>query len=299
MHEFKDNTTNSTISKTKARLIAGLLGVFIIMAIVSMVNIIIIQISYSRAVSEYDSLRELAPVPVSPAPSSVPEPVVEPWADTSNDVLYIPDTPPAEDVLEEEPVLEMDSAALSAINPDFIGWITVDGTDIDYPVVQGTDNSRYLNTTFSGANNRSGAIFMDYRIEEGFDNHIVILYGHNMRNGAMFGTLSQTNLNDNITIITADNVTLTYRILEIRTTDALDTAYALIYGDLQSTVEYLQRLRAPDNAFHMLMLSTCLRTNRGGADVVIDLGTDTIHDADEYGSRDDIGRMIVFAYLVE
>ena len=105
-------------------------------------------------------------------------------------------------------------------------------------------------------------------------------------------------MNDHITITTADNMILTYRILEIRTTDAYDPAYALIYGDSHTAYEYLVGLNAPADSSNLLMLSTCLHTGTGGADVVIDVGTDTVYETDEYGGRDNVGRLIVFASLV-
>ncbi|HZK35002.1 MAG TPA: class B sortase [Bacillota bacterium] len=70
---------------------------------------------------------------------------------------------------------------LLLINEDIIGWITVSGTDIDYPIVKGQDNDHYLNTTHSGETNRHGAIFMDYRNSKYFDDMNTIIYGHHMR----------------------------------------------------------------------------------------------------------------------
>ena len=78
---------------------------------------------------------------------------------------------------------------LSEINNDTVGWITVNNTKINYPVVQGTDNEYYLNNDFNKQKNIYGWIFMDYRnnIYNLSDN--TIIWGHNIRNGMMFGTL--------------------------------------------------------------------------------------------------------------
>ena len=83
----------------------------------------------------------------------------------------------------------IDFDALLAINPDVIGWIEVLGSDISYPIVQTIDNARYLNYTFTGERNRSGAIFLDHRDVPDFMS-LSRVYGHNMRDGSMFGTLS-------------------------------------------------------------------------------------------------------------
>lgn len=74
--------------------------------------------------------------------------------------------------------------------PDTVcGWIKVEGQEvIDYPVVQSEDNSYYLNHLYDGTSNKNGSIFVDYR-NDGFGNRHVILYGHNMKNGAMFASI--------------------------------------------------------------------------------------------------------------
>ena len=58
---------------------------------------------------------------------------------------------------------DMDFSALRQQNPDVLGWILIPGTRVSYPVVQGTDNSYYLDHTWRGGKNSVGAIFMDYR----------------------------------------------------------------------------------------------------------------------------------------
>jgi len=74
------------------------------------------------------------------------------------------------------------------INPDIVGWIRIPGTSVDYPVVQGRDNTFYLTHDVKRQKNRNGSIFLDYRNIPGADRHL-ILYGHNMKNGAMFAEL--------------------------------------------------------------------------------------------------------------
>ena len=72
-------------------------------------------------------------------------------------------------------------------NPDTIGWIKIDGTKIDYPVVKYTDNEYYLKHDFKKKSNSAGWIFMDYK--NNFNDQNIILYGHNRRDGSMFGSL--------------------------------------------------------------------------------------------------------------
>ena len=86
---------------------------------------------------------------------------------------------------------DMDFSALRQQNPDVLGWILIPGTRVSYPVVQGTDNSYYLDHTWRGGKNSVGAIFMECRNSGDLSDFNTIIYGHRMNNRSMFGTLSQ------------------------------------------------------------------------------------------------------------
>lgn len=77
------------------------------------------------------------------------------------------------------------------LNEDYMGWIQIEGTKVNYPFVKHTDNDYYLDKDLLGRYDKNGSIFMDHRnIGFEFSNH-VILYGHNMKDGAMFGDLDK------------------------------------------------------------------------------------------------------------
>lgn len=82
-------------------------------------------------------------------------------------------------------------AALREINPDTVAWICIEGTEINYPVVQGEDNSFYLKHLFDGEWNGAGCIFLDYQNDASFSDRHSILYGHHMNNGTMFTDLEK------------------------------------------------------------------------------------------------------------
>ena len=78
-------------------------------------------------------------------------------------------------------------AELAGINPDVRGWLTIDDTHIDYPVVQGKTDMDYINKDVYGEFALSGSIFMASQNKADFSDSYCLLYGHHMDNGAMFG----------------------------------------------------------------------------------------------------------------
>ena len=82
-------------------------------------------------------------------------------------------------------------AALQHINPQIVGWLMLEGTRLDNPVLQASDNDFYLRHNYKDEESRGGSIFMDYRNDaEELDRH-TIFYGHVLRNGTMFGNLAK------------------------------------------------------------------------------------------------------------
>lgn len=79
---------------------------------------------------------------------------------------------------------------LKAINPDVNGWVTMPGTAIDYPLVQGETNFSYINTDVYGNFALSGSIFLDSRNDNYYTDPYSLLYGHNMSKHRMFGDVN-------------------------------------------------------------------------------------------------------------
>lgn len=77
-------------------------------------------------------------------------------------------------------------------NMDFRGWLTIAGTKIDYPVMsRAEDNNYYLDKNFEHEEDKNGLLILDYRCNINGNNQNMIIYGHNMRTGVMFGTLKK------------------------------------------------------------------------------------------------------------
>lgn len=82
-------------------------------------------------------------------------------------------------------------APLLEINSDVVGWISIENTGIDYPVVKSNDNDYYLNHNVEKKRSARGSIFMDYRNADLNDDLHTVIYGHYMKDGSMFGELSK------------------------------------------------------------------------------------------------------------
>ena len=78
---------------------------------------------------------------------------------------------------------------LLVINSDIVGWVTIDNTNMDYPIVQGETNLSYINKDIYGEFALAGSIFLDSRNDRGFKDNYSLLYGHSMDRSKMFGDL--------------------------------------------------------------------------------------------------------------
>lgn len=90
---------------------------------------------------------------------------------------------------DDFPDIEVDFDELKKINPSCVAWLYVEGAQINYPVVQGEDNEFYLHHTFEMKKNSAGCVFMDWEVDPELTSWNTFFYGHNMKNGTMFGHL--------------------------------------------------------------------------------------------------------------
>ena len=147
---------------------------------------------YKAASDEYDSLRQYASEEVSTTDTAEKVSDIKPIeleeAEERKDLK-------SNENREDFPEMEVDFKALREKNPDTVGWLYVGSCGISYPIVQGEDNDYYMNHTFEGTVNSSGAIIMDSRDDKYLKDWNTFIYGHNMKNGSMFGSLKKL-LND-------------------------------------------------------------------------------------------------------
>ena len=174
---------------------------------------------------------------------------------------------------------DVDFDELKKINPNTIGWLKVNGTDVEYPVVQAEDNYFYLNHSFNKEYNPAGWIFADCanNFEDNNDKNTVI-YGHNRRDGSMFCTLKdvlnkewyEKEENRKIIFVTEEEQSMyeTFSVYEIeeelyylKTTFGSDKEYENFLNTIKtrSNVDFGVNLSSEDE---ILTLSTCANNNK-------------------------------------
>lgn len=165
---------------------------------------------------------------------------------------------------------KIDFAKLKQKNSDAIAWIKVNGTDIDFPVVKGTDNSYYLTHNFDKEKNKAGWIFADYRNKfDGTDKNIII-YGHNMKNGSMFASLKDVikeewynNENNKYIALITENENCKYQVFSVY---QIETEEYYLQTNISNFKEFVEKIKGRSKKYFnvdiketdsILTLSTC------------------------------------------
>ena len=190
---------------------------------------------------DFATVAELAELPMTEAPAeSVTDAETEPSAEPT-----------------EQPAAERNIQALIAENSDCIGWLSIDGTNISYPVMHTpSDPQKYLRRNFYGRYSQSGVPFLDGRCNLQSTN--LIIYGHNMRNGTMFSNLKKyvdrdfLNAHRTVKFETVDGIRY-YTVAEVLKTNTSDAWY--------------DRIAAEDG--RRLVLSTCYGSGKDGRLLII------------------------------
>jgi len=174
-------------------------------------------------------------------------------------------------------------AEMLQINPDYVCWISIDGTRVNHPVVRGDDNDKYIDTSFYGEHNDLGTVFMDCRnIAGNLEN--IIIYGHNSRQGEMFGDLhllrdGQFLDKHRIITIKVNNQIFEYEIFSVRLTNTNDPAYTIYFDTLSDYYEFADNNGAPLHATQIITLSTCVSRGNDNARLVVQAYALTVEGA--------------------
>lgn len=201
---------------------------------------------------------------------------------------------PSVEGAEDNPTL----TELQAINPDVRGWLTIDDTHIDYPVVQGETDMDYINKDVYGEFALSGAIFLSCLNSPDFSDSYSLVYGHHMDNGGMFGDVVEFTDRDYFEKHGAGHLFLPGSTYEITLFACVETdAYdPVIYspqnqekGNIGSLLEHVEENAVQYREIGMkkddmvIGLSTCAEAETNGR-VVVFGRLDKISQAQEGGA---------------
>lgn len=224
-----EDDRNRAPEKKKRRRFGWLIpAILLVVFVFSFANFMREFLTYQQAKNEYKELGKY--IEVIPEGEEAPSDA-EAEGSTTED--------PEEEEKEQYqyPNLQIDYDGLAATNSEFTGVIYIPVLNLTYPIAQSTGNDKYLHTTFEGTRNASGCIFLDSAASKDFSDSNSFIFGHNMKNGTMFGSLKQflqkEELCDEdpyIYIYQKDQV-LVYRIFAYYTIPVRDDVYDDFSGD--------------------------------------------------------------------
>ena len=172
---------------------------------------------------------------------------------------------------------------LKNINKDVVGYLKLNNTNIDYVVVKSNDNSYYLNHNLNNKNNSAGWIFADYHNKFDSTDKNIVIYGHNMKDGSMFGTLRkvlnrdwQNDANNLKILLITPSQKYEYEVFSTYSIDVEDYYINTEFKTEEKYSEFLLKIRSRSNKDYnievstedrILTLSTC--TGNGKKRVVV------------------------------
>lgn len=199
----------------------------------------------------YDRIAREAQVTAAPSPSSDTEEETSPA--------------PTEEAAEKTVEIPVDYDRLQQENPDIYAWITIPDTEVDYPILQRYDASYYLNHTVDGQEGLPGSIYTEALNSKDFTDPNTVIYGHNMRDGSMFGGLKQymdasyMKEHSQIIIYTPEH-RLTYQVFAAVTYDDRHILQSFDFRDDQSYQSFLDSLRQVRNMSSYIDEETAVTT---------------------------------------
>lgn len=162
------------------------------------------------------------------------------------------ETPPEDPIwsYDSSLVKNVDLSKLYSINNETVGWIIVNNTQINYPVVQHADNDFYLNHTFDQRKNGAGWVFMDYRNNFSEMDKNTIIYAHGRQNNTMFGSLRKTlnsswygNSDNYIINFSTDNYNSLWQIFSLYKIPTTSDYLQINFNNDEEYLEWLNMLK--------------------------------------------------------
>lgn len=156
----------------------------VVLALLMVVSLLMIVRHYSEEKKASDTYSDMLDFVVTEGADETES--TEPAETEGTETTTIPES----ETKQEQPIA-IDFEQLLTQYPDVVGWLYCEGTPINYPVMQSDDNDYYLRRLPDGTYNTAGSLFADYRCGEIGETNNYIIYGHNMKNGTMFSSLTK------------------------------------------------------------------------------------------------------------
>lgn len=173
----------------KRALRIGLMVLLTLVLLVGVGGLVLRGLEGAENVRANANARDIADLP-DPAPPLRDKPEQSPAAAAPEpEPDFVPEPEPAFEDDYAASLLDVDLAELQGVNSDVLGWISIPDTPIFYPLLQGEDNSYYLNHTWQKEYNSAGSIFVECQNSADFSSFNTIIYGHRMSDSSMFNSL--------------------------------------------------------------------------------------------------------------
>lgn len=244
---------------------------FLLGVLVTIIAVIGFALNYSSA-TKADEFYERATLEIISISDAKAEAVIVPFEDTVNCPQIAPESVsfiPTDEIVLNEEIIDFEGET-ARLNSDWENYIYIPGTQICYPVVQADNNEFYLDHLPDGSYGKCGSIFLDYQNKTGDFN--LVLYGHNMKNGSMFGQLDKYYTDEefftekNRMFLCLNNVARQYELFSVQKVPYNSEVYFITpaneetWVDRQKIASIVDCTLSTDCMDQFVTLSTCGKT---------------------------------------
>lgn len=271
--EDKINSTmtreNYRKSKKRKRLRPWAFWTFTIIFLIAIIFSILIIYDWEKDNKKIEKLNEEIASSVELTPIEEEGELINPPEDTQSDYWYF----------VEQPFYDIDFTTLQQKNDDTIAFIHMENTNINYPIVQTTNNEYYLTHAFDKSYNNAGWVYMDYENLVNFQSDNTVIYGHGRLDKTVFGSLKnaltkewQANIENYVIWISTPNENMVYQIFSVYTIESESYYIQTSFETTEEKQQWINTMKKRNITEQntdvsvndkILTLSTCLNDNGG------------------------------------
>lgn len=255
--------------KKRKRLRPWAFWLFTIICIIAIIFSFITLYDWEKDNQKIEELNEEIANSIELKPIEEHGELINPPEDTQSDYWYF----------VEQPFYDIDFTSLQKKNDDTIAFIHMENTNINYPIVQTTNNDYYLTHAFDKSYNNAGWVYMDYENLVNFQSDNTVIYGHGRLDKTVFGSLKytltkdwQANIENYVIWISTPNENMVYQIFSVYTIESESYYIKTSFESLEEKQEWINTMVSRNTTGQavgasvndkILTLSTCLNDNGG------------------------------------